>query len=94
MKCFLTGMPELKLGINDKLLYDIQGRTNNKRKTIDINDLKFHSCVRLSKFENERAISFIPPDGEFELLSYRLDISVKPLIMVEVVIENRTATKI
>jgi AP-1 complex subunit mu len=87
-------MPELKLGINDKLLYDIQGRTNNKRKTIDINDLKFHSCVRLSKFENERAISFIPPDGEFELLSYRLDISVKPLIMVEVVIENRTATKI
>ena len=25
-------------------------------------------CVKLSKFETERAISFIPPDGEFELM--------------------------
>jgi hypothetical protein len=34
-------MPELKLGINDKVMYEIQGRNNNK-KSIDINDLKFH----------------------------------------------------
>lgn len=25
-------------------------------------------CVKLSKFESERSISFIPPDGEFELM--------------------------
>ena len=35
-------------------------------------DVKFHQCVRLSRFENDRTISFIPPDGEFELMSYRL----------------------
>jgi hypothetical protein len=34
-------MPELKLGINDKVMYEIQGRNNNK-KSIDLNDLKFH----------------------------------------------------
>jgi hypothetical protein len=34
-------MPEPKLGINDKLLYEIQGRENNK-KSIELNDLKFH----------------------------------------------------
>ena len=28
----------------------------------------FSQCVKLSKFETERAISFIPPDGEFELM--------------------------
>merc|ERR1711892_219676 len=33
--------------------------------------VKFHQCVRLSRFDNDRTISFIPPDGEFELMSYR-----------------------
>lgn len=40
-------------------------------------------CVRLARFENDRTISFIPPDGEFELMTYRLNTHVKPLIWVE-----------
>ena len=32
---------------------------------------QFHQCVKLSKFETEHAISFIPPDGEYELMRYR-----------------------
>jgi AP-1 complex subunit mu len=39
-------------------------------------------------------ITFIPPDGEFELMSYRLDTHVKPLIWVEAVVENFTKSKI
>ncbi len=93
MKCFLSGMPELKLGLNDKVLFELQGRAT-KKKAVDLNDIKFHQCVKLTKFENERIISFIPPDGEFELISYRLDVSVKPLFMVEVTVENRSKTKI
>ena len=27
--------------------------------------------MKLSKFETEHAISFIPPDGEYELMRYR-----------------------
>eukprot|EP01017_Pseudomicrothorax_dubius_P036380 TRINITY_DN5201_c0_g1_i10.p2 TRINITY_DN5201_c0_g1~~TRINITY_DN5201_c0_g1_i10.p2 ORF type:complete len:433 (-),score=133.73 TRINITY_DN5201_c0_g1_i10:1826-3124(-) len=92
MKCYLTGMPELKLGLNDKALFDAQGRTT-KSKTVDLDDIKFHQCVRLTRFENERAITFIPPDGEFELMSYRLDLAVKPLFMVEVVVESKSSTK-
>ena len=38
--------------------------------------MKFHQCVRLSRFENDRTISFVPPDGEFELMSYRLNTHV------------------
>ena len=30
----------------------------------------------LARFENDRTISFIPPDGEFELMSYRLNTQV------------------
>lgn len=74
MKSCLSGMPNLKLGLNDKLMYEIQGRTNNKRKVIELNDMKFHPCVHLNKFEEERNIEFIPPDGEFDLITYRLDI--------------------
>lgn len=39
-------------------------------------DVKFHQCVRLSRFESDRTISFIPPDGESELMSYRINTHV------------------
>lgn len=38
------------------------------KQSIAIDDCTFHQCVRLSKFDSERSISFIPPDGEFELM--------------------------
>lgn len=57
-------------------------------------DMKFHQCVRLARFENDRTISFIPPDGEFELMSYRLNTEVKPLIWCEAVIESHSGSRI
>lgn len=59
-----------------------------------MDDLKFHQCVKLAKFEQDRTISFIPPDGDFELMHYRLNTRVKPLILVECTIENHTKSKI
>jgi hypothetical protein len=93
MRCFLSGMPECKLGLNDKALFDMTGRSS-KGKLIEMEDIKFHQCVRLNKFENERNITFIPPDGEFDLMTYRLDTQVKPLIWVEVTVESFTRSKI
>ena len=57
-------------------------------------DVKFHQCVRLARFENDRTISFIPPDGEFELMSYRLSTPVKPLIWVEAAVENHRGSRV
>lgn len=74
MRVFLSGMPELRLGLNDKVLFESTGR--GKSKSVELEDVKFHQCVRLSRFENDRTISFIPPDGEFELMSYRLNTHV------------------
>jgi len=48
-----------------------------------MDDIRFHQCVRLQRFESERVISFVPPDGEFELMNYRLDTKVRPLIWIE-----------
>ncbi|WYZ38148.1 hypothetical protein EsH8_III_000062 [Colletotrichum jinshuiense] len=93
MKCYLSGMPELRLGLNDKVMFETTGRTT-RGKAIEMEDVKFHQCVRLSRFENDRTISFIPPDGEFELMSYRLNTQVKPLIWVECVVESHSGSRI
>ena len=41
MKCSLSGMPELKLGLNDKTLFEMTGKTS-KTKLIELEDVKFH----------------------------------------------------
>lgn len=76
MKSFLSGMPECKFGINDKIVMDSKGKgmsTDEQARAsgkpvVVIDDCQFHQCVKLSKFETEHSISFIPPDGEFELM--------------------------
>src|ERR1700710_1126605 len=93
MKCYLSGMPELRLGLNDKVMFETTGRAT-RGKAIEMEDVKFHQCVRLSRFENDRTISFIPPDGEFELMSYRLNTQVKPLIWVECMVESHSGSRI
>ncbi|KAG5360251.1 AP-1 complex subunit mu [Yarrowia sp. C11] len=107
MKCYLSGMPELRLGLNDKVLFDHVSNTGaggggssggsaraSRGKSIEMEDVKFHQCVRLSRFENDRTISFIPPDGQFELMSYRLNTTVKPLIWVDCKINKYSNTRI
>uniref|UniRef100_A0A7S4HEJ7 MHD domain-containing protein n=2 Tax=Prymnesium polylepis TaxID=72548 RepID=A0A7S4HEJ7_9EUKA len=99
MRSYLSGMPELKLGLNDKLLFEATGRRTggrgmSKGKAVEMEDIKFHQCVRLARFENDRTISFIPPDGEFELMSYRLNTQVKPLIWIEAVVEPHSHSRI
>lgn len=116
VKSYLSGMPDLKLGLNDKLQFDAAAAAalaagghgaseraggggggeddggapvGRKGKSVELEDVKFHQCVRLARFENDRTISFVPPDGEFELMSYRLETEVRPLVWVDAVIEQR-----
>ncbi|TRY66693.1 hypothetical protein DNTS_011623 [Danionella cerebrum] len=92
LKTMLSGMPELRLGLNDRVLFALTGR--DKGKTVAMEDVKFHQCVRLSRFESDRTISFIPPDGESELMSYRINTHVKPLIWIESVIEKFSHSRV
>ncbi|XP_016412875.1 AP-1 complex subunit mu-2-like [Sinocyclocheilus rhinocerous] len=66
----------------------------DKGKSVAMEDVKFHQCVRLSRFESDRTISFIPPDGESELMSYRINTHVKPLIWIESVIEKFSHSRV
>ena len=67
MRAYLTGMPECKFGLNDKLVLD-PGEKGSHADAVELDDCQFHQCVRLNEFDSDRTISFIPPDGEFELM--------------------------
>ncbi|KAK9459345.1 Mu homology domain-containing protein [Lipomyces oligophaga] len=77
LRAFLSGTPECKFGLNDRLLIDNSEDDQRNTKTkaaagsVSLEDCQFHQCVRLGKFDQDRTISFIPPDGEFELMKYR-----------------------
>mmetsp|Transcript_18698 Transcript_18698/g.24680 ORF Transcript_18698/g.24680 Transcript_18698/m.24680 type:complete len:425 (+) Transcript_18698:108-1382(+) len=56
--CRLSGMPDLLLVFSDPELID---------------DCSFHPCVRYNRFERDKHVSFVPPDGKFELMRYRVN---------------------
>eukprot|EP00030_Apusomonadida_sp_AF-17_P004245 a508759_663.p2 GENE.a508759_663~~a508759_663.p2 ORF type:complete len:429 (-),score=200.27 a508759_663:133-1386(-) len=58
VNCKLSGMPDLTLIFKNPRILE---------------DVSFHPCVRLARFESERVVSFVPPDGEFELMRYRVN---------------------
>ena len=80
MRSFLTGMPVCKFGLNDKLMLENLQNKSGKQSTkasIELADFKFHQCVNLNEFETEKDINFVPPDGEFELMSYHVARDIK-----------------
>lgn len=55
--CKLSGMPDLTLTFMNSRILD---------------DVSFHPCVRYRRWEAERTVSFVPPDGNFRLMTYQV----------------------
>jgi len=53
----LSGIPDLLLTFKEPELID---------------DCSFHPCVRYGRFERDHAVSFVPPDGNFQLMRYSI----------------------
>jgi AP-2 complex subunit mu-1 len=92
MKTFLTGMPECKFGLNDKL--SLSKQSTAKKSSVELDDCTFHRCVKLGKFEADRSITFVPPDGEFELMRYRITDNVNLPFRVLPIIEEHGANHV
>lgn len=98
MKTYLSGMPNLSVGLNDRLGEQVrvehrgaatEESASRDRKLIELDDLQFHQCVRLHKFNSEKVIEFTPPDGEFELVRYRVSDNITlPFKLMPVVKEH------
>lgn len=54
-----------------------QSNGSIEASSVELDDCQFHQCVKLGKFDSDRTISFIPPDGEFELMRYGSMLSIK-----------------
>jgi AP-1 complex subunit mu len=98
LTCQLSGMPEVRIGLNDKLVFlqssDETQRIDVSRRLFELDDIKFHQCVRLAQYEKDHSITFIPPDGSFNLLRYRLSSALRPLIAVEMLSERHRGSRI
>ncbi|KAJ6235798.1 adaptor protein complex 1 [Anaeramoeba flamelloides] len=90
----LSGMPKLRLGLNDKILFKHSNEGKKNSVSFEMDDIKFHQCVKLSDFENDQSITFIPPDGQFELMSYRISKPLKPLFVVDALIETHARSRV
>ncbi|CAN6595218.1 AP-1 complex subunit mu-1-I [Trichomonascus vanleenenianus] len=92
---YLSGMPELKLGLNDSDKRPAGDSRPRKGKYINLEDVKFHQCVQLDVFEKDRTIAFTPPDGKFELMSYRVrETTARPLFVVSSNIDVRSHSRV
>jgi len=56
VECRLSGNPDLLLKFHNPNIMD---------------DISFHPCIIIARFEREGVVSFVPPDGKFKLLEYR-----------------------
>lgn len=54
----LSGMPDLTLCFSNPRILE---------------EVSFHPCVRFKRWENEKILSFVPPDGNFRLISYLIE---------------------
>jgi len=99
IKCYLSGVPECKFGLNDKILMDKEAKAGVKassstKQGIAIDDCTFHQCVRLGKFDSDRTISFIPPDGEFTLMKYRTTENIEIPFTVTPIVKELSRTRL
>ncbi|EDO16812.1 hypothetical protein Kpol_1056p13 [Vanderwaltozyma polyspora DSM 70294] len=84
-KCYLSGMPTLKVALNKLIKNDEQFISNSK----------FHQCVSINSLKREinneeeentyhgKEIEFIPPDGEFVLCKYELKRHVRDVPVIK-----------
>lgn len=96
MRAYLSGMPECKFGLNDKLVLDKKGNDQVTKgdSAVELDDCQFHQCVRLGKFDSDRSISFIPPDGEFELMKYRCTSNISLPFKLQTHVIEPTKTRV
>jgi AP-2 complex subunit mu-1 len=100
MRAYLSGTPECKFGLNDRLTLgedSINPPTSTRLGTkatkaaagsVALEDCQFHQCVKLGKFDAERIITFVPPDGEFELMKYRATENINLPFKVQAIVNE------
>lgn len=104
MRSYLNGCPPVRMLLTQNLLVgkdtpipevqDTEGKTLTADDFIIVDDMNFHDCMNLEKFESERLLSFNPPEGEFTALNYRMTTGFHPPFTIRPMMEEKSETKI
>ncbi|KAF4670739.1 AP-4 complex subunit mu-1 [Perkinsus olseni] len=103
MKSYLTGNPELRLALNDDLEILSQPREaapmpnyggGPQQAVVPLDDCTFHPRVDLNDFDSQRILSFVPPDGEFSVMNYRIDSEFRPPFRVTPFVDSVSQYKV
>ncbi len=87
----LSGMPTVELAFNNNSVLEMVG--GHDKMGVELDDVKFHKCVEMPFYQSTNKILFIPPDGEFELLTYYIRTKVKSLFNLDVERLHSSKTK-
>lgn len=91
VKSFLSGMPQCELVLNARAYGEqplasptSEGPPAGALVAADpqLNGVAFHPCVRLNAFNAAQHLRFVPPDGEFTLMTYRSTTTAQPPLKI------------
>lgn len=84
MKSFLKGSPQVHLALNEDLVIasgpngrasgsaGVHGGAAGLYGSVQLDDVNFHECVSLDRFDSEKVITLSPPSGEFVVMNFRI----------------------
>ena len=94
MKSYLSGQPELRLGLNEDIVVGRQGNAGMVYGATIVDDMTFHQACRLQDFDRDRVISLQAPEGECIALNYRInqdfDLPFRVFPFIEEIDSSRT----
>lgn len=94
MKSTLSGMPVCKFGLNDKVSMqkrrEARGSTKKVKSSqaVNLEDVTFHRAIQLAAYDQDKTIKFIPPDGHWVLMNYRINKTNLPFTVAANVVEK------
>eukprot|EP01013_Petalomonas_cantuscygni_P027411 TRINITY_DN50333_c0_g1_i1.p1 TRINITY_DN50333_c0_g1~~TRINITY_DN50333_c0_g1_i1.p1 ORF type:complete len:562 (-),score=36.50 TRINITY_DN50333_c0_g1_i1:294-1979(-) len=120
MQTRLSGMPELYLGLNDRVQFDFLNNETHSpsgaaaadarspptpatgtagassSRVVALEGATFHPCVqRMGRVGGDKTVIFVPPDGAFQLMTYRVALSrPRPPLLVTTTLERHGATRV
>lgn len=88
MRALLSGVPECSMGINADLssLLNTQGALDTGK--VQLVDCILHPCVTLGHLGGDACLRFIPPDGEFELMRYRVLRNIRLPVRLNIAVDE------
>lgn len=93
IKSYLSGNPPIRLGLSESLvlgrrdsrLYSAYGSDTD---VVMLDTCSIHEQVDAQRFEAERVLELVPPDGHFALMNYRSSRSFRPPFRVYPLVED------